>query len=112
MKRDRIILIRELCSAEPGRSPVRSWVEGCLTFIELGKSYKDILTIKDMKKGRKIEKINRLNDNLSVLVFLAASYISFNSDVNFVLFNTLGVLFFAAMLLGVVCIYKKAKFIF
>ena len=53
----------------------------------------------------------RLEDKLAIWVYFVAFYISLNI-IGGLLFNILGVLFFAAMAYGIVCIYKNFKFVF
>lgn len=53
----------------------------------------------------------RLNDKLSIFVFLAAGYISLNL-INTGVMNLLGVIFFASSLWGVVCLGKDLPFVF
>ena len=56
--------------------------------------------------------IRAKNDLLSILVFAAASYLSLNVLHQDVLYHFLGSLFLVAMLYGIICNHKKAKFIF
>ena len=62
-----------------------------------------------MKKGRGIEK--KLNDWLSIIVFLSATYISFNV-LNSLVYNVFGTAFFISALYGFISVYKGQKFIF
>lgn len=57
------------------------------------------------------EEDSRLADKLAIGIYFAAYYISLNV-IGGLIFNILGVLFFAAMAYGIVCIWKKVKFIF
>ena len=57
------------------------------------------------------KKNSRLGDMLAVGIYFAAYYISLNVLAGLT-FDILGVLFFAAMAYGIVCLWKKKKFIF
>ena len=55
---------------------------------------------------------SRLNDKLSIAVFIASSYIALNLLIKYTVYDVLGIIFIAAALYGFISLAKDIHYIF